>query len=179
MIVTGDDHFKDNHFRTNFSTQPITLFIVEYENSCNAPGSQMCVPLPQCKYAMNLIMQYGIGSPRSREFLDTNRCGFEGRDPKVCCPQEQEPSENYSGQNENQGSDSQKYAEGYYPDATLLSPSNCGISESNRIIGGGETELGEFPWMAVLEYIESEYSHESSEKMNVNQFRMIKSMQKY
>lgn len=34
----------------------------------------------------------------------------------------------------------------------ILNNLNCGDSNSNRILGGEETNLNEFPWMALLRY---------------------------
>lgn len=34
----------------------------------------------------------------------------------------------------------------------LLPTEECGVDLSQRIFGGNETELGEFPWMALLQY---------------------------
>lgn len=66
---------------------------------------------------------------RESSFLTSSRCGMAGRVPLVCCVS---------------------------PDsvqATIaVTAASCGIDYSDRIVGGNETDLDEFPWTALIRY---------------------------
>lgn len=60
---------------------------------------------------------------------------------QVCCP-------NGNGGGSGSGS----------PAANVLPPAGeCGIGSSNRIYGGEETDLDEFPWNCLIEYSKREF----------------------
>lgn len=57
---------------------------------------------------------------------------------KVCCPNSYRSDPNGSEKTE--------------PGNVLPEPGVCGDPLTNRIYGGSETKLDEFPWMALLQY---------------------------
>lgn len=78
-------------------------------------------------------------------------CGYEGRDPKVCCPLESEPPNNSN--NGNFGTTTTTRTSTSWPtsnnyetvlSAKLPSQMACGHSNvtSNRVVGGSPAELG-------------------------------------
>ncbi|XP_034938681.1 CLIP domain-containing serine protease 2-like [Chelonus insularis] len=106
-----------------------------------------CINIRQCPPMLQLLQT----QPLTRLVFDKLReaqCGFEGRDPKVCCVQTSidptpatptEPTE-WNNQETNINSRSN------------LLPEVCGRDLSLRIVGGERADLDEFPWMALLEY---------------------------
>ncbi|KAJ8982918.1 hypothetical protein NQ317_004574 [Molorchus minor] len=77
------------------------------------------------------------------DFLRRSQCGFEGTLPKVCCALESS-AQQVTTEHVNLNDVS--------PVSSNLLPENCGGSIEDRIVGGKETALGEFPWMALIEY---------------------------
>lgn len=98
--------------------------------------------------------------PETVNYLTQSHCGFEGKDPRVCCPLPPVESNRIN----------QPSYPGTVPSTTeknvleltnntirnllnnSLLPSECGESLIPRIFGGQHTALDEFPWMALLEY---------------------------
>lgn len=92
---------------------------------------------------MITILQQRPIPPQDLDYLRQASCGFDGQTPKVCCP--------------GTGSGSQlpiTSGGGGGPVTSNLLPdiSTCGISVTDKIVGGEVTEITEFPWMALLEY---------------------------
>ena len=84
-------------------------------------------------------------------YLQRSQCGFEGKNPNVCCPLSPGANTQTSRPPNNEGTNSR-------PTPTLnlrnhpLLPSECGDDISERIVGGERADIDEFPWMALLEY---------------------------
>ncbi|XP_034237604.1 CLIP domain-containing serine protease 14D-like, partial [Thrips palmi] len=124
------------------------------------PGS--CIPVVRCPPLVALLRKKPV-PPESVQFLRNSQCGFEAAAPLVCCQNtdDRAPSpavrpatsdrpdpvtplpKSPSGPSPHDG----------HPNAGLLPTDVCGIDLHQHIIfGGNKTELGEFPWMALLEY---------------------------
>ncbi|KAL6425433.1 hypothetical protein ACFW04_009546 [Cataglyphis niger] len=95
-------------------------------------------------------------------YLRRNHCGFEGMNPLVCCignaNVNTRPSETIINPGSTPGWNPQPSSSPLNENIQVdladnpLLPSDCGRDLSQRIVGGERTELGEFPWMALLEY---------------------------
>lgn len=113
---------------------------------CN--GGASCIPLTECQ-GLYERLQNG-NSPQLTQLLRSLHCGFQNVDtPKICCPS--------LFMYQNTGSpipndDSLETRGSTVRDRTSLLPSDCGIQNSDRIVGGTQTELDEHPWMALLRY---------------------------
>lgn len=106
------------------------VFITE---SCLTPNKDQgeCKPIKSCKPILTIIRKKPI-SDSERMFLRRSQCGNIERLPWVCCP-----NEKVSTQMPRTSSSLQ------------LNPSVCGrVNQQipNRIFGGSETRIGEFPW---------------------------------
>lgn len=138
-----------------------------------APG--LCVGIRNCPPLLNLLQARPLQSG-TVDFLRESQCGFEGSDPRVCCPIQSgsgggggedgyenrdggshstNPStfgqQDFGGNNDNgNGNDANLQ---YDLSNNPLLPTDCGKDLSQRIVGGERTELDEFPWMALLEYV--------------------------
>lgn len=101
---------------------------------CSNPNNESgwCVPLRACK-ALRDIYSKPVVTFQESSFLTSSRCGMDGRVPLVCCVS---------------------------PDSTTISTTSappsmaesCGLDYSDRIWGGNETDLDEFPWTALIRY---------------------------
>ncbi|KAJ4436616.1 hypothetical protein ANN_16747, partial [Periplaneta americana] len=133
---------------------------------CVGPTGQKgsCVVIQECQSLLSLLKQKPV-RPETADFLRRSQCGFEGRNPKVCCPSSQtvpdvptpgEDDDRLSGGDRDGGSGPQteKQTAGWesHPNARLLPLAECGLDGSQRIWGGNVTELGEFPWIALFQY---------------------------
>ncbi|KAL2722332.1 CLIP domain-containing serine protease 2-like [Vespula squamosa] len=134
------------------------------QSDCNTPNEVAgnCIIIRQCIPLLTMLQEKPL-RPETVDYLTRSQCGFEGKDPRVCCPL---PANQIESNRINQPS----YPRTIPPteetrggletaDNTIsnlldnpLLPSECGKSLIPRIIGGTRTALDEFPWMALLEY---------------------------
>lgn len=128
-------------------------WVVE-DDGCRTPdgGTGTCITIYSCKHMINLLDRVPQPiPPRITNLLKSYQCGFEGRNPKVCCPSkpiildtviEKRPDISTVGppnvsRHKNIG----------------LLPKNCGHMDlGDKIVNGNKTGLFEFPWMALLSY---------------------------
>ncbi|GJQ66172.1 hypothetical protein Trydic_g4232 [Trypoxylus dichotomus] len=117
----------------------------KYSDQCTTAHDMLgqCVPLPLCPTISQILNKKPI-SRDDAEFLRRSGCGFEGLEPKVCCPIDA-PSTSTPTSTPTTN-DPQQYGD------LLPGLKECGGSDESRIIGGELVDLGEYPWMALLEY---------------------------
>ncbi|XP_065204434.1 venom protease-like [Planococcus citri] len=127
------------------------------DNSCTTPDNQpgYCLKLKNCTHLYERLGRVPL-APELASFLRKSRCGEESdKSPKVCCsvstsvdlsatstPSPGTATPKSAGDFENRLSeDEQKY-------------SVCGKTTRNtwKIVGGGNTTLGDWPWMVALGY---------------------------
>ncbi|XP_039441110.2 CLIP domain-containing serine protease B15-like [Culex pipiens pallens] len=92
--------------------------------SCRTPGGNpgRCTLVLQCSFVHQLLKDVKTG--RDNQYVMSFKCGAESgtKKPLVCCPE-------------------------------LASSQQCGsLTMSDNIVGGEETELDEYPWVAALAY---------------------------
>ncbi|KAH8268680.1 hypothetical protein KR026_011634, partial [Drosophila bipectinata] len=110
-----------------------------------------CVHITSCPYLSN-ILQTTQPTPAQRTLLKNSQCGLDNRKNNrpvlerilVCCPQSKR-----SGNTEIKSTADD---EGPLPGNVLPGDDTCGFLFSDRIIGGQNTSLWEFPWMVMLQY---------------------------
>ncbi|XP_073950647.1 CLIP domain-containing serine protease HP8-like [Choristoneura fumiferana] len=106
-----------------------------------SPQQQLCNDCTDygfCETARNLLRQ---GTPASDEKLQSAFCGFNQAGlPKICCSK-LSTANTMPSSNEVEG----------HPKLALL-PENCGETDSDKIIGGKNTGLYQYPWMVLLSY---------------------------
>jgi len=139
----------------------------EYESCINPEGqSGQCIVITQCPDLVKLLQARPI-SPQAEEYLRKARCGFEGVHSKVCCvlndnnngdnggegTDPKQPDRNEGGNNNNNnGGNHNNNGGGSVSSPLLPDTSVCGTTLADRIVGGTASQLGEFPWMALIEY---------------------------
>ncbi|XP_063985537.1 CLIP domain-containing serine protease HP8-like [Diachasmimorpha longicaudata] len=116
-------------------------------DSCRNPNGIIgtCINIRQCPSLLN-ILQYENSDPQKIKFLQNSICGYEGKDPKLCCVDQQLPTPTLApdpNDNNNNGNIASR---------SDLLPENCGPDLQLKIVGGVQVRIDEFPWMALLEY---------------------------
>uniref|UniRef100_A0A1A9VFY2 CLIP domain-containing serine protease n=1 Tax=Glossina austeni TaxID=7395 RepID=A0A1A9VFY2_GLOAU len=151
--------------------------ITKAQESCQLPSYEqgVCVPSTQCKFITDLVEKYQDQIPSHYiSYIIRSKCSMDSEPIRVCCNSElnlnkpepepePEPEQVTSllepvllktvgkfveDSDYNRDYVSQLNTEGL----SILNNLNCGDSNSNRILGGEETNLNEFPWMALLRY---------------------------
>lgn len=95
---------------------------------------------------MHYMENVNIRDPVVKKYLKEYQCSTD-HDPeiKICCPNEGKYSEIFTT------SDVHERFSPSLPDPSL---GECGKQDSdNKIVGGTETYLDEFPWLALLKYV--------------------------
>ncbi|XP_050544568.1 venom protease-like isoform X2 [Daktulosphaira vitifoliae] len=138
------------------------------ENACFTPKNETgeCINIKSCPTLFNLLNNRLNNT--SIILLRNSTCGYENRDPKVCCPVIIQPPKNSSVPDihgNNIGSmttlkpnnlipqHSTSNSMLLFPNATLQTI--CGRTEirtHNRIVGGVPASLGDWPWIVALGY---------------------------
>ena len=133
-------------------------------NGCGA----RCVAIQECRQLLSLLKQRPL-QPQSIAELREAQCGFEGRNPKVCCPKSpslvvppssEGPQDTLSAQDKIPQAMTQPSSWESHPKAHLIPANECGIDNTQRIWGGNNTDLGQYPWAAILQYQTRKCSNE-------------------
>jgi transmembrane serine protease 9 len=128
------------------------------------------VVIQECRQLLSLLKQRPL-QPQTIAKLREAQCGFEGRNPKVCCPKvppvvvPQSPDETQvtpPAQDVEPQATMQTSAWETHPRANLIPADVCGIDNTQRIWGGNRTDLGQYPWAALLQYETRKCSNEAS-----------------
>ncbi|XP_026760585.2 CLIP domain-containing serine protease HP8-like [Galleria mellonella] len=141
--------------------------------SCIADNqSGTCGPLDNCQPILDEIKRAGNPIPfLLNKKLQSLTCGFDSHEPLVCCvtptdfnedpvwsninntPNRGKPKPNPLNHPSNsEDYDIEPFDEIQNHRNFHLLPSSCGISDSDRIIGGKRTRLFELPWMVLIAY---------------------------
>lgn len=154
-----------------FYLKIILFLIFETESSqtdCRAEGQVgTCISVRDCPIVSTILQQ---SRDQAIAYLRRNHCGFDGMNPLVCCignanvntrpgggvTNPGNPGSN-SGLNPQPSVSPPTENTQVDPSSNPLLPSDCGRDLTQRIVGGERTELGEFPWMALLEYQKREF----------------------
>ncbi|XP_074037294.1 CLIP domain-containing serine protease HP8 [Leptinotarsa decemlineata] len=123
-------------------------------DSCFTPRNENgdCKVISSCPSLFALLEKRPIKS-QDADYLRRSQCGFEGTLPKVCCPS--------GGQKSSTSKPVTDHNMELKPSKSSLLPSTemCGISTQDKIYGGTEAGLQEFPWMALVEYERDDRRH--------------------
>lgn len=104
------------------------------QNSQGQAG--VCINIRRCSGLLNLLQLYPQ-NPSVGNYLRSNVCGYEGYDPRVCCPTNQ----NTVDMGNNNDRDPKEFPSTIYGP---LYPPDCGFSNVSlrRIVGGEPALLG-------------------------------------
>ncbi|KAL0868195.1 hypothetical protein ABMA27_007736 [Loxostege sticticalis] len=126
-------------------------------------GVGSCISILQCQPYLKVLKESRTNQ-KAVQILRQAHCGFEGNNPKVCCPLPGIPAtpptpppttttttvapQNPDPQTNPSNLDPSDFVPAF-PD-----PPECGYSNASfsRVVGGVPAKLGDFPWMALLGY---------------------------
>lgn len=134
------------------------MYHLEYSQCVNPQNYRgQCVPIQLCDYLVNIARTNQ--SPEARNFLSKSQCGYNGYTTLVCCPQitQLQPKPNQNSQRP-QTVRPQTVAQSLLP-----KPPACGVDVEDRIFGGTQTSIFEFPWFALLKYFKRELNYSPKE----------------
>ncbi|XP_075222262.1 venom protease-like isoform X2 [Lycorma delicatula] len=131
------------------------------EPECRTPFDEegTCINIKQCPFLLK-VLNDARNDPQAKTFLLQSRCGFEGKDPKMCCKKERLPLERPTPPIERQTPPTERpiQTNDRLIESDNQSPSQfprqCGKTESsvNRITGGRPATLRAWPWVVALGY---------------------------
>ncbi|XP_013108340.1 serine protease grass [Stomoxys calcitrans] len=135
------------------------LSAIMAQNACLTPNLErgLCVPYKECRYIIDLSLRYPNGLPSNeRDYVFQSRCSSNNEPLRLCCtipanvvaPTPTKASEPDQELNPNADFLSQLNPEGY----AILDSLSCGQVQGDKVAGGTETGLYEYPWMALLSY---------------------------
>ncbi|XP_075984691.1 venom serine protease Bi-VSP-like [Anticarsia gemmatalis] len=122
-------------------------------------GLGSCISIYNCQPYLKIIQE---SRTQAMQILRRAHCGFEGNNPKVCCPRPGIPTAAPTPaprptttttvppptQTPSSKTSLADFVD-YLPDPPLCGLSNASFS---RVVGGIDAKLGDFPWMALLGY---------------------------
>ncbi|CAH2095577.1 unnamed protein product [Euphydryas editha] len=127
-------------------------------------GTGSCILITSCEQYVKLLAQAKT-NPAAVQVLRKAHCGFEGSNPKVCCPlasipdkppQTPPPVTTLAPTSAPVTSSENASGKSLISDfiTEFPAPPECGVSNASfsRVVGGIDAKLGDFPWMALLGY---------------------------
>lgn len=148
---------------------------------CRTPNGDQaeCIPIYNCTMMVLFLKNNASTSESQKRFIRESKCSFEGDDISVCCGSDVDFRYSVDG--------SQTSLDDYYQNGLI--PTDCGVDipesvelsqqaprlESrnmnsnsnmnftipNRIFGGDDSDINEFPWIALLQYMNLESNERS------------------
>ncbi|KAL3285737.1 hypothetical protein HHI36_000264 [Cryptolaemus montrouzieri] len=127
---------------------------------CRTPNNDFgeCILIKECTQLFAIIQKRPL-TAADANFLRQSHCGFVGMIPKVCCPpvttppiSTDKPFTSITVEDKTEDiTDTPEVSHPLLPNLNV-----CGQDTSNRIFGGEQADLDEFPWMALIEYEKSD-----------------------
>ncbi|XP_012545493.1 clip domain serine protease 4 isoform X1 [Bombyx mori] len=141
----------------NVNFGPSGIFNEPCQTVENEVGS--CLNLLQCTPYLKIVKEFKT-NPAAAVLLRKAHCGFEGSNPKVCCPlpgfPTVPPDTTTTTTTTTQAPAPTQSAKSAIEDLVpaFPEPPYCGVSNASfsRVVGGVSAKLGDFPWMVNLGY---------------------------
>ncbi|XP_015591055.1 melanization protease 1 isoform X2 [Cephus cinctus] len=133
----------------------VTGQIVNGQGSCTTPKYKpgTCINIKECEALINILKQARPLPQDSLDLLRRSQCGFEGKDPKVCCETEiSTPVTTEQTVEERPTVIPDPPDVTKHPNLRLLNNDICGPVTQQKIFGGNKTGVFDFPWMALIAY---------------------------
>ncbi|XP_020279868.1 serine protease easter-like [Pseudomyrmex gracilis] len=129
----------------------LALSTINAQNECLDPRA-VCINIRSCPSILAILRGSRPLSAQTVQTLRNAQCGFENKDPLVCCVNNEQstvPKASPDADNEPAPPDVTNH-----PNLHLLNYRDCGpIVQSKIFIGNGnKTNIFEFPWMALIAY---------------------------
>ncbi|XP_047111190.1 venom protease-like [Schistocerca piceifrons] len=114
----------------------LAVLLAAKSEGANCKQNEVCINIRRCDELLSLLSRRN--EPGVTQRLRDSLCGYEGSDPRVCCPRQE----------------AQLQGRTAIPVPGEPAPGRCGYSNTThvRIIGGKKAELGAWPWLTALIY---------------------------
>nr|ASN76826.1 prophenoloxidase activating factor 1 [Octodonta nipae] len=121
----------------------------DFDGECRTPNGESanCISIYDCPLLLKSIRS---GNPSKMQFLKNSHCGYD-RDPLVCCGSDDDfetDSSDESSEVSLRGTNGRREVR----NTALPGRNSCGFQETDKILGGENADMDEFPWMARLQY---------------------------
>ena len=114
--------------------------------------SGTCTPFESCLSLQRIFLNKPI-SPESYSLLVNSQCGFVDDKVYVCCPTEEVTETSVETSKVPASTTAAAPTnESHYP-KLFPKPPVCGVDAPNRVLGGSETDIDDYPWTALIEYL--------------------------
>lgn len=161
-VIFDDEEIAILNIRnsTMFSNLPLAIiFLIAHnaaaQESCHTPSKKpgICINLKNCSALFDILIREKPLSESSLNLLRKSQCGFEGKDPKVCCE--------FQGTTITETPTRVPEPPSFIPnppDLTnhinlrLLDLHSCGPITEQKIFGGNKTGVLQYPWMALIAF---------------------------
>ena len=129
----------------------VTLYGTLAQDRCTSPRNRpgVCINIYNCGVVLDILQREMPVSTATRNYLNSLKCGFEGTNPKVCCEQQITATPSPT---------TEQPATGIPPDVSnhpnlgLVNADTCGPSTAEKVVGGNQTNIFDYPWMALIDY---------------------------
>ena len=131
----------------------VTLYGTLAQDRCTSPRNRpgVCINIYNCGAVLSILQKETPVSTATRNYLNSLKCGFEGTNPKVCCEQQITATPLSTTKQPATGIPNPPDISNH-PNLRLVNSDTCGPSAEDKIIGGNQTHIFEFPWMALIDY---------------------------
>ncbi|TDG40257.1 hypothetical protein AWZ03_013327 [Drosophila navojoa] len=121
---------------------------------CTTPTDQSgtCINLRECTYLFELIQRRTLSSSE-RSLLQNSQCGYRNGQVLICCANSRNLSQPpIWGQPQPQSQPQPQPSIPIGRSGLLPQAPNCGDNFADRVVGGINTAINEFTWLALIEY---------------------------
>jgi Regulatory CLIP domain of proteinases len=130
-----------NSSKFQMSAFSFFFLFISVTGMCQTPDNKFgsCIPIKQCSSLLKILNSKPI-SQQNLQLLRKSQCDFTNNVVQVCCANEKPMTVDQRGQ----------------IDANKLLPDykTCGAVVHDRIYGGEQTKVDEFPWTVLIQYVD-------------------------
>ena len=130
------------------------VIFTESGETCTTPDSRQgnCISIKDCSPLISLLTQTRPVPQAVLDFLRKSHCGFEGNNPRVCCPTQTTATATQAAEISQPSVEASPDVSNH-PNLRLLPLNICGpYTDDNKVFHGKKTSLFEYPWMALIGY---------------------------
>lgn len=141
----------------------ILLVSSKLNENCLAPSgvSGTCTYIPSCPQIFRKLFQRDVTRQQVEDLSKRNQCGHQNRQPLVCCTKlptaataTTVPAESVEGFSD-QMQPNRAVNHRWQPSHQWPDRDECGtVQYQSRVVGGGNADIGELPWMALIKYVQ-------------------------
>ena len=132
----------------------VTLYGTSAQDGCTTPRNRpgVCVIVYNCQAVIDILEKQKPLSMENLNYLNSLQCGFEGKNPKVCCEQQMTATPLPTTTEEPATTIPDPPDVANHPNLGLVNADTCGESAAQKLFGGNQTNIFDYPWMALIAY---------------------------